>query len=184
VPPFELVDETVIAHGFRFTVARATYRTADGETVERHIVHHPGAVGVIPLHDDGTVTLVTQYRAALGRDLVEVPAGIRDVDGEDDATTAARELVEEAGLEAGRIELLCGFNNSPGFSDEQVALYVATELTPVPPDPQGVEEEAMTVSRVPIAEVLADIDAGRITDAKTVIGMLTLARRTPAREGG
>lgn len=182
--PFELVDETVIANGFRFTVARATYRTAEGETFERHVVHHPGAVGVIPLHDDGTVTLVTQYRAALGRDLVEVPAGIRDVDGEDDATTAARELVEEAGLEAGTIELLCGFNNSPGFSDEQVALYLATDLRPVPHDPQGIEEQAMTVSRVPIDEVLADIDAGRITDAKTVIGILTLARRTRAGDRG
>lgn len=177
MPPFELVSEEEIAQGFRFTVARATYRAADGTTFERHVIHHPGAVGVIPLHDDDTVTLVRQYRAALGRDLVEVPAGIRDVEGEDDATTAARELVEEAGLEAGHLELLATFNNSPGFSDEQVALYLATDLRPVPHDPQGIEEEAMTIERVPLADALADIDAGRITDAKTVVGLLTIARR-------
>jgi 8-oxo-dGTP pyrophosphatase MutT (NUDIX family) len=177
VPPFELVSEEEIAQGFRFTVARATYRAADGETFERHVIHHPGAVGVIPLHDDDTVTLVRQYRAAMGHDLVEVPAGIRDVEGEDDATTAARELVEEAGLEAGHLELLARFHNSPGFSDEMVALYLATDLRPVPHDPQGIEEQAMTIERVPLAEALADIDAGRITDAKTVIGLLTIARR-------
>ena len=163
--PFELVSEEQIAEGFRFTVARATFRATDGSTFERHIVHHPGAVGVIPLHDDGTVTLVTQYRAALDRDLIEVPAGIRDVEGEDDATTAARELVEEAGLEAGHLELLARFHNSPCFSDENVALYLATDLRPVPHDPQGIEEEAMVIERVPLAEALADIDAGRITDA-------------------
>jgi ADP-ribose pyrophosphatase len=175
--PFEQVSEEQIAQGFRFTVARATYRATDGTTFERHIVHHPGAVGVIPLHDDGTVTLVTQYRAALDRDLVEVPAGIRDVEGEDDAATAARELVEEAGLEAGTLEYLAGYHNSPGFSDEQVALFVATDLREVPHDPQGIEEQSMTLRRIPLEEALADIDAGRITDAKTVIGLLLLDRR-------
>jgi ADP-ribose pyrophosphatase len=175
--PFELVSEQQVAEGFRFTVARATYRAEDGSTFERDIVHHPGAVGVIPLHDDGTVTLVTQYRAALQRDLIEVPAGIRDVEGEDDATTAARELVEEAGLEAGRLEYLTSYNHSPGFSDEQVALYLATELREVPHDPQGIEEQSMTLARVPLDEALAQIDAGAITDAKTVIGLLTLDRR-------
>jgi ADP-ribose pyrophosphatase len=175
--PFEPVSEEQIAEGFRFTVARATFRAADGTTFERHVIHHPGAVGVIPLHDDGTVTLVTQYRAALDRDLIEVPAGIRDVEGEDDATTAARELVEEAGLEAGHLEYLTSYNNSPGFPDEQVALYLATDLREVPHDPQGIEEQSMTLARIPLDDALAQIDAGAITDAKTVIGLLTLDRR-------
>ena len=177
MPGFEQIEEVQIAEGFRFTVARALYRAPDGSTFERHILHHPGAVGVIPLHDDGTITLVRQYRASLDRELVEVPAGIRDVDGEDDVTTAARELVEEAGLEARHLELLATFNNSPGFSDESVALYLATDLHPVPHDPQGIEEQSMTIERVPFAEALADVEAGRITDAKTVIGLLMLARR-------
>jgi ADP-ribose pyrophosphatase len=177
LPGFEKVAEEVIARGFRFTVARARYRAADGTEFERDIVHHPGAVGVLPLHEDGTITLVRQYRAALELELLELPAGIRDVDGEDDATTAARELVEEAGLEAGRIELLATFHNSPGFTDEHISIFLATELREVAHDRQGIEEEMMTIERMPLADAFALIDAGAITDAKTLIGLAALARR-------
>jgi 8-oxo-dGTP pyrophosphatase MutT (NUDIX family) len=174
--PFVKVHEELIAKGFRFTVARARYRAADGTEFERDIVHHPGAVGVLPLHDDDTITLVRQYRAALEQDLLELPAGIRDVDGEDDATTAARELVE-AGLEAGAIELLATFHNSPGFTDEHISIYLATDLHEVDHDRQGIEEEAMTVERMSLDAAFALIDAGAITDAKTLIGLAALARR-------
>lgn len=174
---FTKVREDVLATGFRFTVVRASFRAADGSEFERDIVHHPGAVGVLPFHDDGTVTLVRQYRAALDAELVEIPAGLRDVAGEDDATTAARELVEEAGLAAGRIEHLTTFHNSPGYCDEDVAIYLATDLREVPHDRQGVEEEAMTIERVSLTDALTWIDDGRITDAKTVIGLCLLARR-------
>jgi 8-oxo-dGTP pyrophosphatase MutT (NUDIX family) len=174
---FAKVSEELLATGFRFTVARARYRAPDGTEFERDVVHHPGAVGVLPLHDDGTITLVRQYRAALELELLEVPAGIRDVDGEDDAATAARELVEEAGLEAGKIELLATFHNSPGFSDESVSIYLATELTEVDHDRQGIEEQSMTVERLPLSTAVAMIDAGEITDAKTLIGVAALSRR-------
>jgi 8-oxo-dGTP pyrophosphatase MutT (NUDIX family) len=176
-PAFAKVDEELLAEGFRFTVARARYRAPDGTEFERDVVHHPGAVGVLPLHDDGTITLVRQYRAALERDLLELPAGIRDIDGEDDATTASRELVEEAGLEAGSVELLATFHNSPGFSDETVAIYLATDLRPVAHDRQGIEEQSMEVVRLPLDEALAMVDAGEITDAKTQIGLAALSRR-------
>jgi ADP-ribose pyrophosphatase len=176
-PAFAKVDEQLLAEGFRFTVARARYRAPDGTEFERDVVHHPGAVGVLPLHDDGTITLVRQYRAALEQDLLELPAGIRDVDGEDDATTASRELVEEAGLQAGKVELLARFHNSPGFSDEMVAIYLATDLQVVADDRQGIEEQAMEIVRLPLAEALALIDAGEITDAKTLVGLAALARR-------
>jgi 8-oxo-dGTP pyrophosphatase MutT (NUDIX family) len=174
---FTKVDEQLLAQGFRFTVARARYRAPDGTEFERDVVHHPGAVGVLPLHDDGTITLVRQYRAALEQDLLELPAGIRDVHGEDDATTASRELVEEAGLEAGKVELLARFHNSPGFSDENVSIYLATELREVAHDRQGIEEQAMEVVRLPLADALAMIDAGDITDAKTLVGVAALSRR-------
>lgn len=174
---FTKLGEEELAVGFRFTVVRARFRAPDGSEFERDIVHHPGAVGVLPLHDDGTVTLVRQFRAALGTDLLELPAGLRDVEGEDDATTAARELVEEAGLEAGHLELLATFHNSPGYCDEDVAVFLATRLREVAHDRQGVEEQAMTVERVPLADALAMVDAGEITDAKTVIGLCALARR-------
>jgi 8-oxo-dGTP pyrophosphatase MutT (NUDIX family) len=178
VTPFTKVGEDVLAEGFRFTVVRARFRAADGSEFERDIVHHPGAVGVLPFHEDGTVTLVRQFRAALDADLVELPAGLRDVAGEADATTAARELVEEAGLAAGHLEHLTTFHNSPGYCDEDVAIYLATDLREVADDRQGVEEQAMTIERIPLAEALAWIDDGRITDAKTVIGLSLLARRT------
>lgn len=174
---FTKVGETQHYQGWRISVASASFRADDGTEFERDVVHHPGAVGVLPLHDDDTVTLVCQFRAALGADLVELPAGIRDVDGEDDAVTAARELIEEAGLRAGHLERLVEFHNSPGFCDESVAVYLATDLTPVADARQGIEEEAMTIERIPFTEALARIADGQITDAKTIIGLQALALR-------
>ena len=175
--PFEKLREEEIAVGFRFTVARAWYRAKDGTEFERHIVHHPGAVAILPLHDDDTVTLVRQFRAALDAHLLELPAGLRDVAGEDDATTASRELIEETGLAAGSIEHLATFHNSPGYCDETVAVFLATDLTPVPDARQGIEEEEMTVERLPLSEVLDQLSDGRITDAKTHVGIGALLRR-------
>lgn len=172
---FAKLGEQEIATGFRFTVVRGRFRAPDGEEFERDVVHHPGAVAVVPLHDDGSVTLVRQYRASLDHDLLEVPAGLRDVDGEPDELTAARELQEEAGLAADRLERLVGFHNSPGFCDEHVTIFLATGLRSVPDDRQGTEEELMTLERIPLAEAVAMVADGRITDAKTIIGLL-LAR--------
>jgi 8-oxo-dGTP pyrophosphatase MutT (NUDIX family) len=177
VAPFEKVRDERIAEGFRFSVHRVWFRAQDGTEFERHIVHHPGAVAVVPLHDDDTVTMVRQFRAALGAHLLELPAGLRDVAGEDDATTAARELIEETGLAAGRIDHLATFHNSPGYCDETVSVFLATDLTPVPDARQGIEEEEMSVERLPLAEVVAQLDDGRITDAKTHVGIGALLRR-------
>jgi ADP-ribose pyrophosphatase len=178
VAAFTKVAEVEVHRGFRFVVAEARFRAPDGTEFERDIVHHPGAVAIVPLHEDGTVTLVRQFRAALGTDLVELPAGLRDVEGEPDSTTAARELIEEAGLRAGHLELIATFHNSPGYCDESVAVFLATDLTPVAHDRQGIEEQAMTIERIPLADALARIDDGGITDAKTIIGLSALARRS------
>jgi ADP-ribose pyrophosphatase len=174
--PFRRVDETTVWTGQRISVAVAHIEGPDGERHEREMIHHPGAVGVVPLHDDGTVTLVCQYRFALDRMVWEVPAGLRDVDGEPTELTAARELAEEAGLAATTFEHLVTFHNSPGFSDEALHLYLATGLTAVADDRQGPEEQHMLVDRVPLTEALAMVHDGRITDAKTVIGLLATAR--------
>jgi 8-oxo-dGDP phosphatase len=163
--------------GLRIAAAMRDVVGPDGTHYEREVVHHPGAVGVVPLHADGAVTLLRQYRAPIDRVLWEVPAGLRDVEGEDPATTAARELAEEAGLQAGSLEHLVTFHNSPGFSDEQVILYLATGLSEVPDDRQGIEEQHMEVARVPLSEALAMVDDGRISDAKTVIALLATDRR-------
>lgn len=176
---FTKLDEEELARGHLFTVVKARFRGPDGEEFERHVVHHPGAVAVVPLHDDGTVTLLRQYRAALEHDLLELPAGTRDVHGEDEQRTAERELVEEAGLAASSLEHLVTLHNAPGLSDETVSVFLAQGLTEVADDRQGVEEESMTVERVPLADALAMVDDGRITDAKTIIGLALTARRLP-----
>ncbi len=174
---FRKLDEVDIHRGRRFRVVRGRFSAPDGSELEREIVRHPGAVGVLPLHDDDTVTLLRQYRAALDDHLVEVPAGLRDVAGEPDIETAHRELVEEAGLAASQLVHLVDFHNSPGFSDETVAVFLATGLREVADDRQGLEEQAMEVLRVPFDEALAMVDDGRITDAKTIIALLVVAQR-------
>jgi 8-oxo-dGDP phosphatase len=174
---FRILDDTTVWVGRRIHAAEVRVAAPDGSVVERDVVHHPGAVGVVPLHDDGTVTLVHQYRVAIDADAWEIPAGLRDVEGEPTAETARRELIEEAGLAPGKLELLVSFHNSPGFTDERVDIYLATDLSPVPHDRQGPEEAHMVVERVALASALAMIDDGRITDAKTVIALLLTARR-------
>jgi ADP-ribose pyrophosphatase len=181
--PFRVVREETAWTGRRLAIHVAQVQGPDGELLEREMVHHPGAVGVVPLHDDGTVTLVCQYRFALDRMVWEVPAGLRDVEGEPTELTAARELAEEAGLAADTVLHLLTFHNSPGFSDEALSIYLATGLTEVPDDRQGPEEEHMLVERVPLDEALAMVDDGRITDAKTVIGLQATARHLAAAGG-
>jgi 8-oxo-dGTP pyrophosphatase MutT (NUDIX family) len=176
-PSFRIAAERPAWSGRRLEVSVTEVAGPDGEHHEREVVRHPGAVGVVPLHDDGTVTLLRQYRAALDAELWEIPAGLRDVDGEPTERTARRELAEEAGLAAAALDHLVTFHNSPGFTDEAVVVYAAKGLTEVPDDRQGAEEQHMLVARVALDEALAMVDDGRITDAKTVIGLLATARR-------
>ncbi len=174
---FRVAAEHSAWQGRRISVAIAEVEGPTGHRHEREIVHHPGAVGIVPIHDDGTITLVRQYRAALDADVWEIPAGLRDVDGEPAELTAGRELAEEVGLRAERLEHLLTFHNSPGFCDESVVIYVASGLHEVPDDRQGAEEEHMVVARMPLDDAVAMVDDGRITDAKSVIALLALDRR-------
>ena len=174
---FSSLDEETVHEGHIIRVAVGTFEGPDGDTFTRDVVHHPGAVAVLPLHDDGTVTLVRQYRAPIDGHLLEIPAGIRDVEGEPTEETAARELAEEVGLEADRYEHLVAFHNSPGMCDELVDVYLATGLRPVESSAQGVEEEAMSIERHHLDDLAAMIDDGRLTDAKTVIAVALLRSR-------
>jgi len=171
-----VVGEEVIHRGHVISLAVGRFAAPDGEIFERDVVHHPGAVSVVPLHADGTVVLVRQYRAAIDRELLEVPAGKRDVHGEDPAVTAHRELAEEVGLRAGRVEKLAEFYNSPGFCDEHSYVFLALDLEEVTSDAQGPEERHMTIEQIALPEVPALIASGEISDAKTIIG-LCLARQ-------
>jgi ADP-ribose pyrophosphatase len=174
LPAFRKRAETELLVGSLIRVGRGTFEGPQGDTFERDIVHHPGAVVVVPLTADERVLLVRQYRAAIDAELLEIPAGKRDVDGEPPEVTAGRELAEEIGRRAGQLDLLARFYNSPGFSDEFTWLYLAQDLTEVPYDRQGAEEQEMTVEEVLLADVPGLIASGEIMDAKTIIG-LTLA---------
>lgn len=156
-------------------MSTATFVAPHGERFRRDVVHHPGAVAVVPL-DDGDVVMVRQFRAAIDSELLEIPAGKRDVPGEAPEITAQRELAEEVGLSAGRLVKLAEFHNSPGFCDEHTHLYLGLDLTETPNDLQGIEERYMEVVRIPLGEALEMIDDMRITDAKTIIGLLATKR--------
>lgn len=143
------------------------------------MVRHPGAVAVAAVDDGGRATLVRQLRPAVWAPVLEVPAGTCDVGGEAPETTAARELAEEAGLVADRLELLAVTCNSPGVSDQWTRIYLATGLRPCPTDRHGVEERWMTVERVALDDVEAMVADGRLVDQTTVVGLL-LARRALA----
>jgi 8-oxo-dGTP pyrophosphatase MutT (NUDIX family) len=177
VSQFRLVEEQSVHDGHVIRLVIGTFQAPDGHRFTRDIIRHPGAVAVLPLHDDGTVTLVRQYRAPIDDLLLEIPAGICDVDDEPAEVTAARELAEEAGLEAESLEHLVTFHNAPGMSDELVHIYLASGLRECEPDAQGVEEEAMTIERHSLDDLAAMIADGRLTDAKTVIAVALVRAR-------
>jgi 8-oxo-dGTP pyrophosphatase MutT (NUDIX family) len=179
LPGFRKISEQEVYSGHVISLATGTFESPTGELFEREIVHHPGAVVVVPLAADGTVVLVRQFRAAINGDLLEIPAGKRDVGGEDPATTASRELAEEVGLRAGRMDLLARFYNSPGFSDEFSWCYLARDLEDVGTDLQGIEEQHMHIERVALRNVGDLIRRGEIVDGKTIVG-LTLAANAVA----
>jgi 8-oxo-dGTP pyrophosphatase MutT (NUDIX family) len=178
---FRLVDEHEVYRGHIWRVVVGTFDGPDGSRFQRDIVRSPGAVGIVPVLFDpeGTpsVVLVRQYRPVLDVAVTEIPAGMRDVEGEPPEETARRELAEEVGLAPGHLELLTVFHNSPGMTDGTTHVYLATGLTRVPSQAHGPEEESMEVVQVALADAIEEVAAGTITDAKTVIGLLLTERR-------
>ena len=149
-----------------------------GDSV-REIVRHPGAVAVVAVDDEDRVVLVRQYRHPFGTHLWELPAGLRDADGEPPLETAKRELAEEALLSAGRWSLLANSYSTPGFCDEQVLIYLAEGLSESErPDGFVVEHEElyMTVDRVPLDQAVQRVFDGGIRNGSAVIGVLAAAR--------
>jgi ADP-ribose pyrophosphatase len=180
LPPFRHLGDRLVHQGYIWHVAVATFEDPDGELFERDIIRSPGAVGVVPLlYENGvpTVVFVRQYRGPLDQYVLEVPAGMRDVPDEPPELTAERELVEEAGLSAGRLDHLTNYFTSAGMMDSELHLYLATDLSPVARDLHGPEETHMDVLRIPLAEAVEMVVRGEIKDAKTVIGLLLVERR-------
>ena len=178
---FRKLDERIVWSGTLVSAGTGTFVDPDGNEFERDVVHHPGAVVVVPVVDGPAgrpgmeVILVRQYRAAIDAELLELPAGKRDVTDEPVELTAHRELEEEVGMRAGSMEKIAEFYNSPGFCDEHSFLFLATDLTPCATAFQGQEEQHMTIERVPLASVPDLIASGAVVDAKSIIG-LCLAR--------
>lgn len=167
--------------GFIWRVVNAEFRAPTGESFTRDIVRSPGAVGVVPVlrGKDGScvVVLLRQYRAAFDDYVVEIPAGMRDVEDEPPETTAHRELLEETGYVAGSLELLHCFYPSPGMTDAQLHVYLGSDLRFVARQAHGPEEADMEVLHLPLERAVDMVVAGDIRDAKSVIGLL-LAHRT------
>lgn len=180
----ETVSRTEQYAGPIFTVYSDLVTMSGGGTAGRDVVVNKNAVVVVALDDVDRVVLIKQYRHAVGTRLWELPAGLRDIDGEDLVRTAARELAEEADLHAARFDLLVDLHTSPGFSAETVRIFLARELSPVPDGERHErrdEEADIEIVWRDLDEAVAMVLRGEITNAAAVAGLLAAAR---AREDG
>lgn len=145
----------------------------NGQIGKREIIKHPGAVAVIPITEDGKIIMVEQYRKALERTLIEIPAGKLEI-GEEPLVTAERELEEETGYKANKLEYITGFYTSPGFADELIHIYLATGLEKVEhPLPQD-EDEFVELYEVTLDEAVQLMEKNKIYDAKTAYAITYL----------
>jgi len=182
---FRRVGETVLTAGWRVRAVSARFVAPDGVEFERFILRSPGAVAIVPVLFDpeglASVVLVRQFRPSVEHEMLEIPAGIRDVDGEAPEDTAQRELGEEAGFRAGRVELLTAFHPTSGITDAMTWVFLGLDLEPVEREAHSEEEAAMEVVQLPLSEALAMVRCGAITDAKTIIGLLLAEDRVAGR---
>jgi len=165
----EVLSSRSIFKGRILNLRVDTVETIDGRESTREVVEHAPCIAVIAVDPDNNVLLVRQYRQAPGKELLEIPAGGID-EGEDPESALIREMQEETGYRPKKVERLNGFYSTPGFSDEYLYLFLATDLVPgrlIAEDTAGIE-----VTRVPITEISALVTSGKIEDAKTVAGLL------------
>ena len=150
-----------------------------GVDVELEIIRHPGAAAVVPLHADGTVTLVRQYRHAGGGMHIELPAGVLEA-GEAPEDCAARELSEEVQLAARTLTRLSTIHTTPGFTDEQIHIFQGTGLSVTDGKPE--DDEFLQPIRMPLTEAIAMVRSGAITDGKTICGLMLAYLEEPSSE--
>ena len=181
---YEVLARETVYEGRVISLERDTVAMPGGGDSVRELVRHPGAVAVVAVDDEDHVVLVRQYRHPFGEHLWELPAGLRDADGEPPLETAKRELAEEALLSAARWSLLTTSYSSPGFCDEQVLIYLAEGLHEVE-RPEGFvvehEELDMTLERVPLADAVQQVFDGGIRNAAAVAGLLAAAQHRVAQ---
>jgi len=168
LPPQILESERIFT-GRIFAVERDVLLDVNGLEIVREVVRHPGGAGVLPLFADGRVALVRQYRHPARAELLEIPAG-RVEPGETPEECVLRELEEEIGARAGILRKLSEFYSTPGFCEEKLHVYLATELTPVPRRPD--HDELIEVVYLPLDEAVEKVHSGEIVDSKTIIALL------------
>ncbi|MBR1820284.1 MAG: NUDIX hydrolase [Clostridia bacterium] len=164
------VDSKRVFDGLILHIDHITNRLPNGKLAAREIARHVGASAVVPVDAEGNVWLVKQFRAPIDQVLLEIPAGKLDYKGEDRLKAAKRELQEETGLTAASWTHLSDIVTTPGFSDEKISLYLARDLSAGQSHPD--EDEFLNVVRVPLAELVAMIMRGEVTDSKTICAVL------------
>ena len=178
-------QSSVDARGHIVTVRTDSVELPDGAIMTREVVEHPGAVAVLALDDDDQVLMIRQYRHPAGAMLWEIPAGLRDVVGEPLVETARRELLEEAGYRAATWHVLTDYLSSPGITTERLRVFLARDLTMVPPEEREYvpehEEAYLTAAWVPLADAVRGILAGDLHNGVAVVGILSAYA---AREDG
>ncbi|MEM8960471.1 MAG: NUDIX hydrolase [Acidobacteriota bacterium] len=173
-PHAELLEHRPIYRGKVVHLAVESIRLPGGVEVDLEVIRHPGASAVVPIDDQGRVVLVRQYRHAAGGWLLEVPAGKLDP-GEDPVDCARRETEEETGFSPGNLESLGPIYTTPGFADEKIWLFLATDLQP---SHQRLEDdELLEVELLPWPEAVAAARDGDLIDGKTVTAILRVAAR-------
>ena len=178
----ECVTATRRIHQGRIVSLREDTATlADGRTVLREVVEHAEVAAIVPLDADGKVILVRQYRLPAREALLEIPAGAAD-DGEGIEEAAQRELREETGYRAGRLERLCGFFASPGYCTEFIHAFLATNLIEDPID--GDPDEVIALERMTLDDAVRLIETGEIKDGKSIAGLLLARKRTGGASTG
>jgi len=167
--PFKLIKSETLLEGRAFKIRRDHLETPDGRETKFEIIEHGGSVIIIPIDSDGNIHFVRQYRHAAGVDLLELPAGTRD-DDEPFEACAAREIREETGMEAGKLEKIGGFYLAPGYSTEFMGVFLATELKYNPLEAD--DDEFLAVEKISIKKAFEMAEHGKLPDAKSLAALL------------
>ena len=167
--PFELIRSETLLQGRAFKIRRDYLKTPNGRETRLEIIEHGGSVVLIPIDDDGNLLFVRQYRHAVGKDLLELPAGTRDND-EPFEECAAREIREETGMQAGKLQKVGEFYLAPGYSSEFMIVFLATELRDNPLDAD--DDEFLEVEKIPLKQAIQMAKRGDIPDAKSLAALL------------
>ena len=164
------LSSELIYPGKIIRVEKWQVKLPNGRTAEREIVRHNGAAAIVPVDEEGRVTLVRQHRVAVDKFTWEIPAGKLDSPQEDPFLAAQRELEEETGLQAAHWRLLTRIDTTPGFCNERIAIYLATGLSQHPAHPDA--DEFLGRTRMPLSQAVSLCMSGEFQDGKTVVGLL------------